>query len=140
MCIFSALQTATVFSAKLPTSSSASVKNGVMQYNQAINNVGGAYDVKDCVFTAPQEGYYVFFWSVTQYNRKYTRSVITKNGAELLNASAYAGDVTYDVAKSSQTVTIHLVPGDRVWIKFKGPQSPYVADPQFSSVFTGFKL
>ena len=87
------LQNKIVFSAKLPNSIAASVKNSVLQYNQVITNIGGAYDITDCVFTAPIDGYYVFFWSVTQShqnNRQYTQTAITKNGAEIVRDSAFA--------------------------------------------------
>ena len=116
------------------------MKNNVLQYNQVITNNGGAYDATDCVFTAPVQGFYVFFWSVTQNTKKITQSAITKNGAEIVRDSAFALGGDWDLAKSSQTVTMHLVAGDRVWIKYEGPHPPYVTDRQFSSVFTGLRL
>ena len=89
------------------------------------------------MFIAPVDGYYVFSWSTSQYGSRWTHSVITKNGEDLLVESVHsynAGDST------SQTVVLHLVTGDRVWIKRKSGDYPYNLNNNFDAVFTGFKL
>ena len=127
-----------LFSAKLPIS--ANVKNNVLQYNRVITNVGGAYNPTDCAFTAPVDGHYVFSWSTSQYDRKYPYSAITKNGAVLLTESAFANDVNSAADSTSQTVTLHLVTGDRVWIKRTAGSDPHVESSAFDCVLSGFKL
>ena len=139
----SGLQRKIVFSAKLPATIADTVKNGVLQYNQIITNIGGSYNPVDCVFTAPLDGYYIFSWSTSQVDRKYTYSVITKNGAEMLYEGAYTYYIQHAVDSTSQTVSMQLQAGDRVWIKLKAGNNPHVQTTQidfFESVFTGFKL
>ena len=138
--LISVLQKKVLFSAVLPTSIDATVKNNVLQYNHVITNVGSAYNPTDCVFTTPKDGYYVFIWSTSQYQRRYTDSAITKNGAEVLIESAYASNAPNIAHSASQTVTMYLVTGDRVWIKLKSGSNPYVELRRFYGVFTGFKL
>ena len=138
--IILAIEKKILFSAKLPKPQSYTVRNNVLQYNRVITNIGGAYNPTDCVFTAPVTGYYVFSWSTSQYNRKYTYSAITKNGVELLNESVYAHDNNDAAESTSQTITIRLGIGDRVLVKLTQGQNPYVAGDAFDGIFTGFKL
>ena len=119
------------------------MKNNVVQYNSVITNAGGAYDATECVFTAPSDGYYVFTWSTSQYDGKYTDTAIVKNGAEFLSETAYANAGSDTAATSSQTVTIHIGVGDRIWIKTlsRGTAHPHVEyNNRFEGVFTGLKI
>ena len=135
------MQNKILFSAKMQRSGSANVKNGVLQYNKVITNIGGAYNPSDCTFTAPSDGFYMFSWSTTQYSSNGARTItaIVKNGAEQLFESSYVygGHDVMDAA--SQTVTMHLATGDRVWIKLESGSNPYV-NGVYEGVFTGFKL
>ena len=125
----------------MATSTASNVKNNVIQYNRVITNKGGAYNTADSVFTASVEGYYVFSWPMTQYNEKITDAAIVKNGAEFLKESAYVSGGVDVMDSSSQTVTIHLVTGDRIWIKYIGGSNPFVeGNGRFEGVFTGFRL
>ena len=139
--LFIDIKNKNLFSAKMATSAASNVKNNVVQYNGVITNQGGAYNPTDSVFTVPVEGYYVFSWSITQFDRRYTDTAIVKNGAEFLKESAFVFGGSNVMDSSSQTVTIHLVTGDRIWIKYNGNDHPYVqSDGRFGGVFTGFKL
>ena len=112
----------------------------MLQYTIVIINTGGAYNPTDCVFVAPEDGYYVFSWSSSNVDLHYTDFALMRNGAEILVESAYAGNIKYSVDSTSQTVTTQLVSGDRIWVKLKGGHNPYVEGPRFDGVFTGFKL
>ena len=126
----------------MANSSASNVKNNVIQYNRVITNQGSAYNPSDSVFTVPVEGFYMFSWSITQYDRKYTDTAIVKNGAEFLKESAFVFGGSGVMDSSSQTVTIHLVTGDRIWIKYIGGSHPYIqkGDGRFEGVFTGIRL
>ena len=96
------VQNKTLFSAKLPTTISATVKNRVLQYNRVITNIGIAYSPRNCVFTATDVGYYLFSWSTSQYDYQLTYYALTKNRAEILNEHAHAG-VHQAMDSTSQT-------------------------------------
>ena len=116
------------------------LKNGILQYSNVITNVGGAYNPADSTFTAPMEGYYAFAWSTSAYNRQSTLSSITKNGARIVSQSAYANAVTNQGDSTSETVVLHLVQGDRVWINLYEGSAPYMDGGGFKdiNIFTGF--
>ena len=141
--LLSVLHDKVLFSAKMNPSNK--LKNGILQYSNVITNVGGAYNPADSTFTAPMEGYYVFSWSTSTYDRKYTVSSIMKNGARTVSQSAYAGAVTNQGDSTSETAVLHLVQGDRVWINLYQGEAPYMDGAAYSTyrdinVFTGFLL
>ena len=140
--MFTVLQKKVLFSAKMEISNR--VKNNVLQYSNVITNVGGAYNPADSTFTAPIEGFYVFAWSTSQYNRHYTASSLMKNGARMFSQGVYTGEVTGQGDSTSQTGTLHLAKGDRVWIKLIVGTPPFIekAGGAFNDVdaFTGFLL
>ena len=136
--LISDIQRKVLFSAKMPKTNT--LQNGILRYTDVLTNVGGAYNPADSIFTAPVEGYYVFVWSTSQYSTKYTESSITKNGARIASQSVYAARGSGD--STSETVALHLVHGDKIWIKlFKGSK-PVVDGGVFEdvNVFTGFLL
>ena len=118
------------------------VKNNILQYTTVIINVGGAYNPTDSTFTAPIEGYYVFSWSTSAFNRKYTLSSIMKNGDRIASQSVFALAVVNQGDSTSETVVLHLVQGDRVWINLFRGDAPYIDGSSFEdiNVFTGFLL
>ena len=126
----------------MPGPLSNRVKNGILQYTTVITNVGGAYNPADSTFTAPIEGYYVFSWSTSQYNHHYTLSSIMKNGARILSESVYTYASGGQGDSTSEIVTLHLVQGDRVWIKLIQGNDPYVDSNKFGDInsFSGFLL
>ena len=118
------------------------LKNGILQYSNVITNVGGAYNPADSTFTAPIEGYYVFSWSTSAFGRHYTLSSIMKNGARIVNHSAYANAIANQGDSTSETVALHLVQGDRVWIDLYRGSAPYMDSLSYEgvNVLTGFLL
>ena len=118
------------------------VRNNVLQYTNVLTNVGGAYNPADSTFTAPIDGYYVFAWSTSQYSSHNTVSSIMKNGVRMLNECAVTEEVPFQGDSTSQTVALHLVKGDRIWIKLIGGTQPFLegVGRAFNDVivFTGF--
>ena len=129
-----------MFSAKMNPSNR--VKNGILQYTHVITNVGGGYNPAYSMFTAPLEGHYVFSWSTSTWNRRYTLSSIMKNGARIVSQSAYAYTVDSQGDSTSETAVLHLVQGDRVWINLYKGDAPYMDGAAYKdiNVFTGFLL
>ena len=114
-----------MFSAKMNPSNR--VKNGILQYTHVLTNVGRGYNPAYSTFTAPIEGYYLFSWSTSTYNRQYTWSSIMKNGARILSQTVYAYGVNNQGESSSETAVLYLARGDRVWINLYKGNVPYMA-------------
>ena len=115
------------------------VRNSVVQYNSIITNIGSAYSRTDCTFTAPTDGQYVFSWSTSQYDHRYTYTSIVKNGLAILYEAV--GHISSDAMDStSQTVVMHLSRGDRVWIRDDHGGANTYYEGHYVGVFTGFKL
>ncbi|KAK3105058.1 hypothetical protein FSP39_016358 [Pinctada imbricata] len=82
-----------------------------------ITNRGGAYDSNTGIFTCPSPGAYVFTWSsMSGRDSEECAVYIVHNGVKLMESdSDNEGNHQYEVA--SNTITLVLVKGDRVWIQ-----------------------
>ena len=113
---------------------------GKIIYDKIITNIGGAYSGTTGTFTCPDDGVYVFTWTLTTRNKKFCYANLYVNGNQQSGIQAYAslsGVSDYAFTSSTMTGTFSLSSGDRVWVEtpscdyFK--QSPY-------NTFSGWKL
>ena len=87
-------------------------------FNQAITNIGNAYNTDSGIFTAPVAGSYAFFLSqMTPALHNSLFLVITKNGDVILDVVFSEGSSSENYDQGSSLVTTHLVVGDQVWVR-----------------------
>ena len=115
---------AVVFSARIsedqdsPNDGLSLGQHQIVQFNQAITNIGNAYDVHSGIFTAPVAGSYAFFlnqMTPNQHDNLYLD--IIKNGATILDCVFSEGGNSENFDQGSGLVTTHLATGDRVWVQ-----------------------
>ena len=112
------------FSARLsgdqdsPNDGASLGQHQIVQFNDAITNIGNAYDVHSGIFTAPAAGSYAFFLSqMTPNQHGYLELEINKNGVTILDrVYSESGSNDWD-DQGSTLVTTHLATGDRVWVQ-----------------------
>ena len=108
-------------------------------FDQAVTNVGKAYNPANGTFTAPVPGVYVFFLNIMSPDRSNHSPLtlaITKNGSTVLDLVYAEGFTDADDQGSSQ-VTVHLATGDQVLVR---QNSGNAVRGNFWTVFTGFLL
>ena len=108
-----------------------------MVFDEAIINVGQAYNAKTGIFTAPVSGIYAFFLSQMGPNNNHNDIylIITKNGATL--DTVYAEGRTDSNDQGSSQVTTHMAAGDKVWVRQNGGEA---VRGGYWTIFTGYLL
>nr|QBA18407.1 type 2 C1q domain-containing protein 6 [Littorina littorea] len=85
-------------------------------FNEAITNIGDAYNPHNGIFTAPAAGTFAFF--LTQMGVRFSGEIyldIVKNGVTLDRVFAQGSTDSHD--QGSTHVTTHLREGDQVWVR-----------------------
>uniref|UniRef100_A0A8W8J8Q2 C1q domain-containing protein n=1 Tax=Magallana gigas TaxID=29159 RepID=A0A8W8J8Q2_MAGGI len=106
-----------------------------------IYSEGTGYNPSTGIFTAPTAGTYVFYVSVQSANRKYLWLDIVLNGSSKVRATAYysSGSSVHINQTGTNLVILHLLTGDRVWVK-RYAGVGYYSNNVPSTTFSGFKL
>lgn len=105
-----------------------------------LSNVGGGYNNQDGVFTAPVDGVYVFFCTITQDSNSHDLYFqFTLNGSAKTRNLAYGrSDETHRTA--SNLIVLQLIRGDRVWIKMFMGGNHFNYGEGGENSFSGFML
>ena len=103
------------------TRSMTSQNGQTLVFPHIITNVGGGYNGSNGVFTAPQDGVYVFFCGITaDINSSIMYFEFILNGSAKTRNLVYGGS-KYWYRTTSNSIVLQLTHGDRVWIKmFQG--------------------
>ncbi|XP_060080229.1 uncharacterized protein LOC132559613 [Ylistrum balloti] len=90
----------------------------VIQFDDVITNIGGAFNPISSQFTCPVNGIYVFGWTV-RVSQQYLCTDLVKNGNVVATAFS-GGENIGDVSVSGSSLTVvELQEGDRVWVRNK---------------------
>lgn len=137
--LFAVISKKVAFSATHPQGFE-SVSGQTVVFPHIISNVGGGYNNKDGVFTAPVDGVYVFFCKITQAinNSDFFYQFIL-NGSVMTISLVYGrSDDTHRT--SSSLIVLHLSHGDRVWIKMQQGGTHWGYTDGGDQSFSGFML
>ena len=114
--------------------------NVTIVFDDVMTNVGGAYNAKMGVFTAPAEGVYVFMWKIRVYISEHSTQLVVNGdvyGATFLRSKGG------DDGSVTGTVVAHLNDGDVVFVRI---HENFVGDGNIHSnlhgqpSFSGWKL
>ncbi|XP_061193476.1 uncharacterized protein LOC133201702 [Saccostrea echinata] len=118
------------------SSASSSWNSGTLVFDRVVYSVGGGYDSRTGVFTAPVSGHYVFFHIVQAYNSQYIMTEIVLNSKPKVLAMLYGE--TYDAG--SNLAVMHLSIGDKVWVRRYRGSGYYTEGNAPVTTFSGFKI
>ncbi|XP_061177026.1 complement C1q-like protein 4 [Saccostrea echinata] len=125
------------FQAKLTKNQRSLSGNSIIIFTTTTLNAGHAYSPLTGIFTAPEDGIYVFSWNVLAHagNVFHTEIVLNGNAVAQNHADGRSGSPHY--ASGSSTAVIGMRTNDQVWIRAKGHGESAAGD---WSSFSGFKL
>jgi len=111
-------------------------------FASVVTNIGNTFNNATSVFTAPEDGAYVFFANIMSesgHGNEFieTEIVVIGNGVQL--AEMYSGGSTFYDSTSNMAVAT-LKQGDKVWVRVHGSWSSNYAIHCCFSTFTGFML
>ncbi|XP_061174615.1 uncharacterized protein LOC133183707 [Saccostrea echinata] len=108
-------------------------------YNSIKVNKGNNYDGSTGIFTAPAAGVYFFTWSTLTSPSVGLNTAIVKNKSSGYLAFCYCSAFQNTYTMCSQSTTVELVPGDRIWIVAYAMSAQKLHGGVWPA-FSGFKL
>ena len=119
-------------------SSRRGTNNQKVLFGNVISQQGTEYDRSTGVYTAAEDGLYVFYVNIMAYKGKYCQGYISKNSVAM--AQFYSdgrGIMAHNWQMGGNMVVINLVKGDKVWIQTRSCNDIY---PDKYSIFIGCKI
>ncbi|XP_052099185.1 complement C1q-like protein 3 isoform X3 [Mytilus californianus] len=123
------------FFASLKTSQTLSNIKDIVKFDDAKINIGGGYDSRTGIFTAPRNGIYIFSCTIMATGNNDVQFQLNKN--DQLYTGGYAAKSNY----GAQTVNslVELKTGDKVYVKHRTGKAENVHGYHFST-FSGYLL
>ncbi|KAK3106365.1 hypothetical protein FSP39_018595 [Pinctada imbricata] len=125
-------------------SSSSGWSSGKLVFEHVLFNQGNGYDPSSGVFTAPTNGVYVFYVSLTSYDTNTIYVSITLNGKSTVSAwgrgesgGSYRNNYYTRYQTGTNMAVLSLMRGDRVWVQY-GSGTGYYSDSVPVTTFSGF--
>ncbi|XP_062582149.1 uncharacterized protein LOC134243929 [Saccostrea cucullata] len=117
-------------------SSNTGWNSGALIFPSVISNVGGGYNPSTGIFTAPTDGNYIFFLTVVEYQKQYSKVDIVMNGVSKVRTMGHS-DASYQTGVNM--VFLQLQQGDAVWARrYSG--TGYYSNSVPITTFSGFLL
>lgn len=133
--LVSALKTKIGFTAGITTLSSTWA-GSTLVFPHVVTNNGNGYNPSTGTFTAPTDGTYVFFLTVTPHELNALYLDIVQNGVSKVRSMSH-GFSRYQMG--SNMAVLQLDEGDSVWIRRLAGQSYYSYSVPVTT-FSGFRL
>ena len=107
-------------------------------FDLATTNMGGHYNSNDGIFTAPQDGTYVFSWTAANTDRSHMQTELVVNGH--IYGRTWSDSMDHsDRSIASNTVVLNLHTKDAVWIRSNNVHSHQLMG-NLMSTFSGWLL
>ena len=108
-----------------------------LRFERSVTNLGGGWDGRAGVFTAPEVGTYHFTWTALSPDRSELRLGLTMNGLEM--ASSWADSQGYQ--SSSGSLVLSLRRGDEISLEIsEGEVFESRSSNRGYTTFTGYKI
>ncbi|XP_061186850.1 complement C1q tumor necrosis factor-related protein 3-like [Saccostrea echinata] len=124
------------FTARMSENATNIQPGNTIPYTMTIVNVDNAY--RNNVFTAPKSGVYFFTWSVTSLPNFPVDTALVKNNVAIAILSCHQFSKTGKRNTCSQSTTVSLVSGDKVWVK--ATEAMDIVSAAYWPSFSGFRL
>ena len=119
-------------------SNPGSINSKKVPFNNVFSRQGTEYDSTTGVYTAAEDGLYVFYVNIMVYYNKRCEGYISKDGrsvGKFLSDGSDASGGNYQMG--GNMVVLNLVKGDKVWIQTNNCN--YIYSAKYST-FAGFKI
>lgn len=111
-------------------------QNTPVVFNKVINNEGNAYDSQTGKFTAPQDGIYLFSYSMHVNRDTQSFLQLVHNGVQVVG-SVTESTADYHDTQGGSTAVISLFVGDQVWVEVFHDEHDRLEGKYGGTSFTG---
>ena len=148
MCISGIQSTTTpstggaAFSAYVSTYETDISKDHTIKFDTIVTNIGNHYNQHSGMFTAPEQGVYVFSWNLycDLGGHIFSQLVVNSNIVRAMFSSAAGAS---DIRATTGIVVVHVNTGDVVYVRTH-PNNSYKgnlrSNPNYRSSLSGWKL
>ena len=131
------------FCAYMSTSENSPSLHHIFVYDIVKTNLGSAYNRNSGMFTAPDDGVYVFTWTIFSDFRSYVHTQIVVNSAVFDNMITDSEEIA-DIHSSTKLIIVSLTRGDVVYVRtddtYHSGGNVYSGRQFGHSSFCGWKL
>ncbi|XP_062613199.1 uncharacterized protein LOC134274967 [Saccostrea cucullata] len=110
--------------------------SGKLVFSSVLFNQGQGYDASSGIFTAPSDGTYVFYVTITAYSSNTINVDIVHDRISKVRAHAY-GSTSHQTGTNMAVLTLKR--GDKVWVQFASGGG-YYSDSVPVTTFSGFMI
>ncbi|XP_062594880.1 complement C1q-like protein 4 [Saccostrea cucullata] len=107
---------AVAFHAKMTNAQNNLKSSQKVLFEHVFLNIGGGYNAKTGVFTAPVDGIYRFDWTILAAMKKYYITLLVKEDTQI--GSNYCADTSdNELGQCSSSAIVEMKANQKVWIK-----------------------
>ena len=130
------------FSAYVSTYETELSKDHIIRFDTIVTNIGSHYNRHSGMFTAPEQGVYVFSWNLYCHSGGYIFSQLVVN-SNVVGAMFTSGEGATDIRSTTGVVVVLVNAGDVVYVRTHPTQSHsgnLYSHPDWRSSFSGWKV
>ena len=131
-----------VFSAYVSTFETELSKDHIIRFDTIVTNIGSHYNQHSGLFTAPEQGVYVFSWNLYCHSGGYIFSQLVVN-SNVVGSMFTIGEGATDIRSITGVVVVQVNAGDVVYVRTHPTQSHsgnLYSHPDYRSSFSGWKV
>ena len=130
------------FSAYVSTYETELSKDHIIRFDTIVTNIGSHYNQHSGVFTAPEQGVYVFSWNLYCRSGGYIFSQLVVN-SNVVGALFTSGEGDNALRTTTEIVVVQVNAGDVVYVRTHPTQNHLnnlYSHPDWRSSFSGWKV
>ena len=130
------------FSAYVSTYETELSKDHIIRFDTIVTNIGSHYNRHSGMFTAPEQGVFVFSWNLYCHSGGYIYSQLVVN-SNVGGAMFTSGEGATDIRSTTEVVVVQVNAGDVVYVRTHPTQSHsgnLYSHPDWRSSFSGWKV
>ena len=130
------------YSAYVSTYETELSKDHIIRFDTIVTNIGSHYNRHSGMFTAPEQGVFVFSWNLYCHSGGYIFSQLVVN-SNVVGAMFTSGEGANGIRSTTEVVVVQVNAGDVLYVRThptKSPSGNLYSHPDYRSSFSGCKV